>query len=147
MNIKNYFIHKTDEYPKLWQFIKYCLVGGTGTIVDVGIYSILTRYFHFYYLYSTCISVFIAIFNNFILNKYWTFKKGKSGQSKNEYVKFFIVSVFSYLLHLGIMTSIIELTHLESIFGNYEDFVAKFIAIIIVTISNYIGNKYWTFKD
>jgi len=133
--------------PTLWEFIKYCIVGGTGTIIDVGIYTVLTRIFHFYYILATGISVFIAIFNNFLLNKHWTFKKGKSGRTTKEYLKFFIVSVINYFLHIGIMYSIVEFTKLESIVGNYEDFIAKFIAIIIITISNYIGNKYWTFKD
>jgi len=144
--INNNFF-RIEKNSTLSEFIRYCVVGITGTIIDVGIYTILTRVAHLYYIYATCISVFIAIINNFLLNKYWTFKKGKSGKFGIEYIKFFIVSVANYLLHIGIMYSIVEFTKLDIIFGAYEDYIAKFIAIVIITISNYIGNKYWTFKD
>lgn len=146
MNIKNDSA-KIVNKPNFLEFVKYCIVGGTGTIIDVGLYTILTRIFGLYYIYATSISVFIAIFNNFLLNKHWTFKKGRSGQAKKEYFKFLIVSLVNYFLHLGIMYSIVEFTHLENIFGRNEDFIAKFIAIFIITISNYLGNKYWTFRD
>lgn len=145
INENNLF--KIEKNSTFWEFIKYCIVGGTGTIIDVGIYTVLTRIFNVYYILAAGISVFIAIINNFLLNKHWTFRKGKSGKTRTEYFKFFIVSVINYLLHLGIMYSIVEFTKLDYIFGKYEDFIAKFMAIAIITISNYVGNKYWTFKD
>jgi len=66
-----------QKYPFLFEFLKFAVVGVIGTIVDFGIYSILTRGFGLYYIYATAISVFLAIVNNFFLNKYWTFKNGR----------------------------------------------------------------------
>lgn len=133
--------------PSIFEFIKFAVVGVIGTMVDFGTYAILTRVFDVYYITATCISVFLAIINNFFLNKYWTFKKGQSGDTKKEYLKFFIVSVVNYFLNIGITWYIVEKTLSESLFGSYEDFFAKVVAIGIVLFSNYFGNKYWTFKS
>lgn len=146
MNYKNFINNKFKNYPRWWEFLKYCIVGGTGTIIDVGIYTLLTRVVLLYYIFSATISFLIAVINNFLLNKYWTFKKGESGQTKKEYTKFLIVSTINYFLNIGIMFLIVEYSGLDIIFGHNVDFFAKFIAIIIVTISNYLGNRYWTFK-
>lgn len=136
-----------QKHPFLFEFLKFAVVGMIGTIVDFGIYSILTRGFGLYYIYATAISVFLAILNNFFLNKYWTFKKGSSGKAKTEYIKFLTVSVVNYLLNIGITYYIVEFTHAEATFGVNEDFFAKVVAIAIVLFSNYFGNKFWTFRD
>jgi len=136
-----------SKYPGLFQFFKFSVVGVTGTIIDFSFFALLSRIFGLYYIWATAISVFLAIVNNFFLNKYWTFKKGQSGKVKEEYLKFFIVSIINYLLNIGITYFIVEFTQFERVFGNNEDFFAKVVAIAIVLFSNYFGNKYWTFKS
>jgi putative flippase GtrA len=128
------------------EFGKFAVVGVIGTFVDFAIYSLLTRQFHLFYIYATCISVFLAIVNNFIWNKYWTFKKGRSGQGTKETYKFFVVSIVNYFINIGITYAVVTYSHFEVIFGSYEDYFAKAVAIGIVLFSNYFGNKYWTFK-
>jgi putative flippase GtrA len=133
--------------PRLFEFLKFAVVGVIGTIIDFSIYGILTRVFHVYYIYATATSVFIAIINNFLLNKYWTFKRGQTGRGGEEYIKFFIVSIINYFINITITFSIVEYTHSEVLFGSKEDFFAKVMAIAIVLFSNYLGNKHWTFKE
>ncbi len=135
-----------QQRPTVFEFLKFAVVGVTGTIVDFGIYALLTRGMFVYYITARAVSVFLAILNNFILNKHWTFQRGTSGKTKSEYGKFFIVSVVNYFLNLGIMYTIVEFTSAEQIFGSYEDFFAIGVAIGIVLFSNYFGNKYWTFR-
>ncbi len=57
------------------QFLKYALVGASGVIVNLTLLALLTEIFHLYYLISATFSYSTAIFTNFTLNKYWTFKK------------------------------------------------------------------------
>jgi putative flippase GtrA len=135
------------KHPAYLEFLKFSVVGLTGTTVDFGIYAILTRVLGVYYILATAISVFIAIINNFLLNKYWTFKKGQSGRGGSEYVKFFVVSIINYFINIGITYVMVEYSHAELIFGTYNDFFAKVVAIGIVLFSNYFGNKLWTFKE
>lgn len=135
-----------QKRPALFEFLKFAVVGVTGTIVDFGIYALLTRGTGVYYIIARAVSVFFAIINNFILNKHWTFQRGASGKTKSESAKFLIVSIVNYFLNLGIMYTIVEFTSAEQIFGSYEDFFGIAVAIGIVLFSNYFGNKYWTFR-
>jgi putative flippase GtrA len=128
------------------EFGKFAVVGAIGTLVDFGVYSVLTRHFHIFYIVATCVSVLIAIINNFIWNKYWTFQRGKSGKAKKETYKFFIVSIVNYFINIAITYAVVAYIHTELIFGSYEDYFAKAVAIGIVLFFNFFGNKYWTFK-
>ena len=128
------------------EFVRFALVGFSGTIVDFGAYTALTRVAHVYYLYATAISVLMAICSNFALNKYWTFRKGKSGNTATEYTKFLVVSFINYFLNIGITYLIVEHTDASRIFGSSVDYFAKAVAIGLVLFSNYFANKYWTFK-
>jgi len=134
------------KHPDLVQFIKFGIVGISGAAVDFGFYALLTRLFGLYYMAATAISVFLAIINNFVWNKFWVFKKGSTGKGYQESVKFFIVSIVNYFFNLGIFYFIINYTNLENLVGSYEDFLAKAIAVGIVLFSNYFGNKFWTFR-
>ena len=135
------------DKPTLVELFKFALVGSSGMIVDFGTYALLTRVLGLYYIAATAGSTFLAIISNFLLNKNWTFKKGKSGKTFTEYTRFLIVSVVNYFLNIGITYVIVEYTRAESIFKSYEDFFAKAVAIGIVLFSNYFGNKFWTFRD
>lgn len=135
-----------QKRPNLVEFIKFAIVGVLGTIVDFGVYSLLTRVFGLYYITATAVSVCAAIINNFFWNKYWTFDKGGSGETRAESWKFFVVSLFNYGFNIGITYAIVEYTNAEQWFGAEEDFFAKIVAIAIVLFSNYFANKHWTFK-
>ena len=82
-----------------------------------------------------------------MLNKYWTFRKGKSGNTVIEYASFFIVSIMNYLLNIGITYFIVEHTSASLIFGSSVDYFAKAVAIGLLLFSNYLANKYWTFRE
>ncbi|MDD5039754.1 MAG: GtrA family protein [Patescibacteria group bacterium] len=149
MNIIERVIHYPpfQKYPALAEFVKFGIVGVSGTIVDFGIYAIFTRVFGVYYIAARAVSVFAAIINNFLLNKHWTFNRGNSGRTAQESWKFFLVSIIGYAMNLGIMYIVKEYTPAERIFGENEDFFAIVVAIGIVLFFNYFGNKYWTFGN
>ncbi|MFA6098560.1 MAG: GtrA family protein [Patescibacteria group bacterium] len=149
MTLKNRLekISYLREHPSVVEFLKFGIVGVAGTLVDFSSYALLTRVFGVYYIYATATSVFLAIVNNFFLNKFWTFKKGDSGKAKSESVKFFIVSLVNYFLNLGIVYIVVEHSGAVKYFGDNVDFFAKAVAIGIVLFSNYFGNKYWTFRN
>ncbi|MFZ6035950.1 MAG: GtrA family protein [Patescibacteria group bacterium] len=136
-----------QQRPGIFQFAKFAVVGVVGTCVDFGVYALLTRVFGLYYIAATAISVLLAIVNNFLLNKHWTFDKGDSGNARSESGKFFVVSVINYFLNLGIVYFIVEHTAAHQLFGANDDLFAKMVAIGIVLFSNFFGNKYWTFRD
>ena len=88
------------------QFIKFSFVGMLNTLIDFGIYYLLTRYAGLYYIYANIISVFIAITNSYLLNRSWTFQS-KSKIVGIEAVKFWIVSIVGLILNTLILKLLI----------------------------------------
>ena len=65
--IKKKFLTKT--------FLKFAVVGGSGIIVNMLVFLILTNYASIHHLVASAIATEIAILNNFTWNHIWTFKK------------------------------------------------------------------------
>ena len=88
---------------------------------------------------ANAIGFSLAVTNNYLINRIWTF------QSKNmhwgtEFGKFLVVS----LIGLGLNTFIIYLFHQRKNGTNF--YVAKFFAIVIVFVWNFLTNMLFTFK-
>lgn len=139
---------------ELIRFIKFALVGGSGVVVNVGLYWLLTRFAGFTPLddvatggilsgnLALTISIESSIINNFILNNYFTFAdRNKKG----------IIAFLSRLLNFNLICLIgaliqIGLTNLLAVgFGLYDLFSLA-IAIIVAMLWNYLVNNWWTWK-
>ena len=82
----------------------------------------------------------VAVTNNFLLNRHWTFRHQGSKESHAGFqaARFFTVS----LVGLGVNLVILEL--LVSAAGMAE-LPSQAIAVALATPVNFIGNKLWTF--
>lgn len=126
--IKNFYV-----------FFKYGVVGITGTIIDVGTLYVFVDFIHIPVLIATAMSFVLAVINNFVLNKYWTFQN-KSSNIKKQFIKFFIVSIIGLFLTeicMALFVYVLAIWYLAS----------KLLTSAIVMLWNFLGNKYWTFKD
>lgn len=135
----NLFCYKK---PNLSQLIKFCIVGGIGTIINLGILYILVEFFNVWYIFSAIFAFIISLTNNFILNKFWTFKNYLKQKFilTIQYLKFFIVSVFALGINLIFLYIFVEYFHLWYIFS-------QFLSIVIAMLINFVGNKFWIFKN
>jgi len=122
----------------LKQFIKFAFVGVLNTLIDFGVYYVLTRFAGMYYVYANIISVILAITNSYLINRSWTFKS-KNKIIGSEALKFWIVSIVGLILNTIILKVFIY-------FGA-NDLISKAIASIFVLVWNYLLNKFWTFKE
>jgi dolichyl-phosphate beta-glucosyltransferase len=121
-----------------WPFIKYCIVGTTGTAIDLIALYIFVEYFSIPIIPAAALSFLLAVTNNFIFNKIWTFKNHSKNYRKL-YIKFLLVSTVGLALTVSFM-------HLfANIFGIWYIF-AKILTSLIVLTWNFLGNKFWTFK-
>ncbi|HPL95294.1 MAG TPA: GtrA family protein [bacterium] len=125
-------------FLKFKQFFKFCVVGTTGAIIDIGGLWLLVEFVGLYYLVGATISFVAAVINNYFLNKYWTFKD----QSKISLAQFFSFSIISVIgLGINLLTMYI---FVECVNLNY--LISKAIASLIVLSWNFLMNKYITFK-
>jgi dolichyl-phosphate beta-glucosyltransferase len=135
---------------EFWIFLKYAVVGTIGTVVDVGTLYLFVEYVHIPLLISTTLSFILAVINNFILNKYWTFQNTNSNIRK-QFIKFLIVALIGLGLTLILMYLFVYIINIPDIIlyniGIKGYVLSKLLTSIIVLLWNFLGNKYWSFKD
>lgn len=122
-------------------FIKYSLVGMSGVFVNLGLYTLLTRYYEVSELLAPLISIESALISNFILNNFWTFgKRTTQSRIRVRFLKFHIASGVSALINYSVFLT------LFLVFQLY-DILANLIGIALAAIVNYLINSNWTWKD
>ena len=93
-----------------------------------------------HYWLAATVSFAVAVTNNFVLNKYWTFGNPE-GDLFSQAGRFLIISLTSWALNMLILRLLIEDANIDS------EFVAQAIAITLVTVLNFTGNKLWSFRQ
>ena len=138
------------------RFLKFALVGISGTIIDFGIFNILI-YMQFSSIFSSTISFFVAVVNNFYWNRNWTYPESKIQSIAPQLVKFSVVSIAGLLIRT-ILYKLIEQPNIyfaEAILSENillsAEVVGKNISlamvIIIILFWNYLANRVWTYKN
>lgn len=122
----------------LRQFIKFGIVGITSTIIDWGIYLLLTRFLDTFYLMAKILSFAVAVLNSYIWNRRWTFRS-QDPKRLNQFIKFLIISIIGLVVNTFIMYLAVDKFRLSDIYG-------LFLATAIVMIWNFLANKFYTFK-
>ena len=137
MSIQSLF----DTYFR--RFLKFGIVGVSGTIVDFTITWLFRDVVGLYDLVANAIGFTVAATTNYILNRIWTWRS----QEKNvgvEYLKFFAVS----LVGLGLNTLILSLLKHLFAFDNADVnfWCAKVGATLVVMLWNFFANNFFTFR-
>jgi dolichol-phosphate mannosyltransferase len=139
---------------ELWRFIKFCLVGLSGVIVNYGLYWLLTRLAGFTPLDNAAIggiasgnaamaiSIETSIVTNFILNNYITFADRNVRGIKSflgRLLKFNLICLVGGLLQIGI-------ANLLTITLGIYDLISVLIAIVVAMLWNYLLNTWITWR-
>ena len=102
------------------KFIKFCIVGFSGLIIDFIITYISKEKLNIHKYISNSLGFVIAVCTNYYLNRIWTFDSD-STQIFEEYTSFFIISIvglitnniFLYLFHEKLEKNFIHLNLLQ----------------------------------
>ena len=140
-------------------FIKFGLVGASGVIVNIFIYTAFIN-LDVNYLIAATIAFLFAVSSNFYLNFIWTFKdKGKDKTVKKKYLHFFIISLLNFVINLSILkiavqflsgnelTYVIIKKYLETNPDKIIKIISQMIGIGVATFFNFFGNLLITFKE
>jgi putative flippase GtrA len=124
--------------PANWlQLAKFSTVGATGYVVNLAVYTALLRGAGWHYALAATCSFLVAVTNNYLWNRLWTFRDQR-GHLAFQGLRFFAVAVLAYTANLGILSLLIAL--------GTDKVLAQAIAIVLVTPLNFIGNKLWSFR-
>ncbi len=139
------------------RFIKFAVVGLSGTVVDFTIFNLCISLLQFNPVTASVYSFTLAVVNNFIWNRNWTYPESKSTPTGPQLIKFSVISVigliirtplFSYLEHPIIKLA--ENTVNPDFFltpATIGHNISLAIAIVVVLFWNYFANRFWTYKD
>lgn len=127
---------------ELLRFFKFLVVGGSGVVVNLGVYSLITRFLYLNRFAALAISFEASVISNFLFNNYFTFSDRRAGKPLPVLIQFLKFNLVS-LAGLGIQEGTLWL--LNSVF-NVNDIVSVFIGIILATLWNYLLNIWWTWQ-
>ena len=119
------------------ELAKFCVVGGTGFLVNLGVFSLLLH-FGMHYIPAAVCSFLVAVTNNYTWNRLWTFAH-HTGGVVYQGPRFLVVSLCALLANLAILSVLVSL--------GLDKRLAQAIAIVLVTPLNFIGNKLWSFSS
>lgn len=119
---------------ELKRFMKYCIIGSSGIIVNTMILYSFTDLLGIFYLLSSAMAYETSIITNFIMNDKWTFKETIiPGKSHNFFTR---AMYFNWTMILGAIYGILLLyVFTEFLLINY--IISNLISIAIITIWRY----------
>ena len=119
------------------QLVKFCLVGATGYVVNLAVYTLLLEGAGFHYLPAAIGSFLVAVTNNYLWNRAWTFRHQR-GHVVLQGARFLVVSTLALGANLLVLHLLVQ--------AGLGEVVAQAIAIVLVTPVNFVGNKLWSFR-
>jgi len=122
----------------LLKFLKFCVVGFSGMIIDFGTTWLLKEKARVNKYIANSTGFILAATSNYIWNRVWTFQSENS-QIAVEYLSFILISIAG----LGINNLVIYLLNDKLKFNFY---LSKLLAVGVVTIWNFIMNFIITFR-
>src|SRR5579862_4500216 len=122
-------------------FIDFCLVGASGVVVNLGLFTVLLALGVNKFVASP-IAIQCSIVTNFFANNYWTFRRRRLlGPLHARGLRFNVVAILS--LAISTLTFVI----LSGVLPRVAPQVHQLLGVIPATLVNYFLNSYWTFRD
>lgn len=119
------------------QLIRFCLVGASGYVVNLAVYTLLLKVVGVHYLLAATGSFLVAVTNNYTWNRLWTFR-GQRGHVAYQGLRFLVVSTIALAANLAVLALLVDAFGVGKV-------LAQAIAIVLVTPWNFVGNKLWSF--
>jgi putative flippase GtrA len=147
---------------ELVRFLKFCVVGVIGAVIDFGVLNLLVQLASFPKVLANACSFTAAVISNFTWNRLWVYPETRGEPLRKQFVQFLVVN----LAGLGINTAIfyvsdrwllgeagllagpvgalalaVGMEHFDLAYNG-----AKVIATGVVLFWNFFVNRLWTFR-
>ncbi len=127
------------RHPANWlQLVRFGLVGGLGFVVNLAVYAFFVHSVGVDYRVAAVLAWLVAVLNNFVLNRHWTFD-ARDGQVHFQAMRFFVVSLVAFGFSLLLLTLFVEGAGMPKV-------LAQALAVGASTPLNFLGNKLWSFR-
>jgi putative flippase GtrA len=124
--------------PHNWmQLVKFSVVGATGYVINLAAFSALVEGAGVHYRTAAVLAFCVAVSNNFLWNRHWTFKATHS-RAGFQAARFLVVSLFALAFNLVVLELLVAVASVPKI-------PAQAVAVLAATPLNFVGNKLWSF--
>lgn len=122
-------------------FIRFCIVGGTGFTINLIFLVSLTKFFGLSTAIAQLIGAEIALFSNFLMHHHWTYKSHNVKKSFKSLIIQFHATTWPAILGSTLMVSVsVSVFHLSKL-------VALIISSVISLMWNFFWSKYVVWRD
>jgi dolichol-phosphate mannosyltransferase len=125
--------------PANWlQLLRFGAVGASGYVVNLATFALCVHALSLNYRVAATLAFAVAVTNNFLLNRHWTFD-ARDGHAGFQAARFFAVSLVAFGFNLVLLELLVSAAGLAAL-------PAQAIAIVLATPLNFLGNKLWSFQ-
>ena len=124
------------------EIFKFCVIGGLGTVIDLGGAAVLHSVYHFEPLEAKAVSVSLATVFTYLGSRFWTFKERENQSMRREAVLFLILNVVGLLIAEAVIGLV---TYVMGLRGPLEYNAASFIGTGLGTIFRFWAYRKWVF--
>lgn len=133
------------------QLLRYLVVGGAATLVDMGIATVFSKLLSVDELIASAVGFAFGMVVNFLISILWVFKKSEVTSRTGEFVGFVVIGLIGLALRTGIIALLQVLMDNaffeEWIFRNFNETLRLGIAVVIVLIYNFTARKLILYRE
>lgn len=126
--------HAREEWAQL---LRFCTVGASGYVVNLAVFWALIQFAGAHHLPAAAGAFLVAWTNNFVLNKFWTFRRHELSAA-TQGARNMLVSLVALALNLVALEALVR--------GGAPELPAQALAIALVTPINFLLNRRWSFR-
>jgi dolichol-phosphate mannosyltransferase len=131
-------VHLGTRKPGNWaQLFKFGVVGATGYVINLIVFAALAEGLDVYHLLAAVASFCVAVTNNFLWNRHWTFR-ATEGHAGFQALRFLTISVLALGVNLALLYLLVNV-------ASAPELPSQAIAVAGAMPFNFLGNKLWTF--
>jgi putative flippase GtrA len=133
------FSNLNVDKKQLVKLFSYGLVGVIGTLIHFSVLILLVELFQLDPVLSSSIGFIVTVIVSFYLNRRFTFRS-KLSKTTVTFIKYTLVSCSGFILN-----SVIMYISVHILLFHYS--IGQAIVVVVLPISNFLLNNYWTFKE
>ena len=125
----------------IFQFVKFGIVGLSNTIIGYVVYAFCI-WLGMHYLLANVVGFFVSVLNAFYWSDRFVFKKGNNEQ--RGLLSSLFKTVLAYASTGIVLNSVLLRLFIHEM--KLSEYTAPLIILMITVPTNFILNKYWSFK-
>ena len=124
------------------EILKFGIVGGIGSVVDLGGTAVLHSEYHVGPLVSKAVAVTLATMVTYLGSRFWTFKARENQSARREAVLFIVLNVVGLLIAEAVIGFV---TYVLGLHGKIEFNAASVLGTGLGTIFRFYAYRRWVF--